>query len=70
MKHGRIVRVTPYRGAPDIFYVVAEENRFKAANIIRAISDPGAKVEPISRASLKLILAMSLSEGQFRETTP
>jgi hypothetical protein len=70
MKHGRIVRVTPHRGGPQILYVVAEEDRIKATTIIRPVAGQTAKIEIIGRASLKLIEAMSLTEGQYKRADP
>jgi hypothetical protein len=70
MKHGRIVRVTPYRGTSQIFYVVAEEDRVMAARIIRRHIDHPAAIECIGRASLQLLVEMSLTEGQFQRSEP
>ena len=70
MKHGRIVRVTPYRGGLQILYVVAAEDRIKAAGIIRQTVAHTAKVETIGRASIKLLLSMSLTEGKFKRADP
>jgi hypothetical protein len=70
MKHGRIVRVTPYRGGPQILYVVAEADRIKATSIIRTLAGQTAKIEIIGRASQKLIEAMSLTDGQYKRADP
>jgi hypothetical protein len=62
--------VTPYRGGLQIVYVVAEEDRIKATSIIRPIAGYTAKIEILGRASLKLIEAMSLADGQYKRVDP
>jgi hypothetical protein len=70
MLHGRILRVTPAIGAPYATYVVAEEDAAKAATILRTAVGPKAKIEPIVRASMKLLLSLELSPGEFKKTEP
>jgi hypothetical protein len=70
MRYGRIVRVTPYHGGLQIVYIVAEEDRIKATSIIRPIAGHTAKIEILGRASLKLIEAMSLADGQYKRVDP
>jgi hypothetical protein len=68
MQHGRILRVTPWKGGPYATYVVAEEDAAKAATILRTSVGPKAKIEPIGGASMKLLHALDLMAGEFKKT--
>jgi hypothetical protein len=70
MQHGRILRVTPWNGAPYATYVVAEEDVARAEAILRTQVGPKARIEPIGRASMKLLLSLELSAGEFKKTAP
>jgi hypothetical protein len=66
MKYGRLVRVSPsQRGYTT--YVVAEEDATKAVAMIRTLVGPAPNVESIGRASLRLLLAIGLSAGEFKK---
>jgi len=68
VEHGRIIRVTFQRGETAI-YVVAQEDAAEAISILAQHIEPGAELEPIGRASLRLLQSLSLSPGEFRKTT-
>jgi hypothetical protein len=63
MEYGRVVRVTT--GGRAVLYVVAEEDAGKAAAMLAATAEPGAKIEPLGRASQELLGALKLSAGEF-----
>jgi hypothetical protein len=67
MEFGRIIRVTS-RDWKTALYVVAEQDAGKAETLLAANVEPGSDLEQVGRASLKLLLAMSLSPGQFKRT--
>jgi len=67
MKYGRIVRVSPCTAEGYTTYVVAEEDATKAVAMIRTLVGPTPHVESIGRASLKLLLAIGLSAGEFKK---
>jgi hypothetical protein len=66
MKHGRIVRVSERRGYTT--YIVAEEDAAKAEALLRAVVGPEPVVQSIGRASLKLLEAVGLSAGEYKQT--
>jgi len=67
MKYGRLVRVLPSQKQGFVTYVVAEEDATKAVAMIRMLVGPAPHVESIGRASLKLLLAIGLSAGEFKK---
>jgi hypothetical protein len=67
MKYGRLVRVSLSQKEGYMTYVVAEEDATKAVAMIRTLVGPAPHVESIGRASLKLLLAIGLSAGEFKE---
>jgi hypothetical protein len=69
MKYGRIIRATRWDGH-HVTYVVAEEDAAKAMAIIKAGLQQEYQLQPIGRASLKLLSGLSLSAGEFREAEP
>ena len=67
MKYGRLVRVSPSQKEGYMMYVVAEEDATKAVAMIRTLVGRSPHVESIDRASLKLVLAIGLSAGEFKK---
>jgi hypothetical protein len=67
MKYGRIVRVSPSPKGDYMTYVVAEADATKAVALIRTLVGTAPHVESIGRASRKLLLAIGLSAGEFKE---
>jgi hypothetical protein len=67
MRYGRIVRVSSSPEGDYATYVVAEEDAAKAVAMIRTRLGPALHVESIGRASLKLLLAIGLSAGEFKK---
>jgi hypothetical protein len=67
MKYGRLVRVSPSQKKGYATYVVAEEDATKAVAMIRTLVGTAPNVESIGRASLKLLLAVGLSAGEFKK---
>jgi hypothetical protein len=65
MAYGRIVRVSSSEEGY-MTYVVAEENADKAVAMIRTLVGSTPRVETIGRASPKLLLALGLSAGEFK----
>jgi hypothetical protein len=57
-------------GAPHAWYVVAEEDAAKAEAILRTKVGSQARIEPIGRASMKLLIVLDLSAGEFKQTEP
>jgi hypothetical protein len=67
MEFGRIIRVTSLDWKTAL-YVVAEQDAAKAETLLAAKLEPGSDLEHVGHASLKMLLAMSLSAGQFKRT--
>jgi hypothetical protein len=67
MKYGRLVRDSLSQKEGYMTYVVAEEDATKAVAIVRTLVGPALHVESIGRASLKLLLAIGLSAGEFKK---
>jgi hypothetical protein len=67
MKHGRLVRVSLSQKEGYVTYVVAEEDAIKAMAMVRTLVGSTPHVESIGRASLKLLLAIGLSAGEFKK---
>jgi hypothetical protein len=68
MKYGRIIRVTSSPSGSYTTYVVAEEDSTKAMAMISSLVGPTQHAETVGRASLKLLLVLGLSAGEFKET--
>jgi hypothetical protein len=69
LKYGRIIRATRWDGH-HVSYVVAEEDAAIAVGLLRAGLQRQYHFQSIGRASLKLLSALSLSAGEFREAEP
>jgi hypothetical protein len=67
MEYGRIIRVTLPSGESSI-YVVAQQDSAEAVSLLAPHVEPGAELEPVGRASLRLLEAMSISLGEFKRT--
>lgn len=67
MNYGRLVRVSLSQKQDYMTYVVAEEDATKAVAMVRALVGSAPHVESIGRASLKLLLAIGLSAGEFKK---
>jgi hypothetical protein len=67
MEFGRIIRVTHPDGKSAL-YVVAEQDMAKAESILTANVGPYADLEHVGHASIRMLLAMSMSPGQFKRT--
>ena len=65
MEHGRIIRVR-FPDGKTALYVVAEQDAGKAEMILLARVEGGVEVEHVGQASLKLLLAMSMSPGEIK----
>jgi len=66
MIHGRIIRVT-FSDGKTALYAVAEEDAAAAEKLLAA-GVPGAELQQVGLASLRLLLTMFLSPGEFKRT--
>jgi hypothetical protein len=67
MEHGRIIRVR-FPDGKTALYVVAEQDAGKAEMILLAQMESDVEVEHVGHASLRLLLAMSMSPGEIKRT--
>jgi hypothetical protein len=67
MNNGRVIRAT-FPDGKTVLYVVAEQDAAAAEKLLAASVEPGAELEQVGLASLRLLHAMSLSPGEFKRT--
>jgi hypothetical protein len=67
MKYGRLIRVSFSQKEGYMTCVMAEGDATKAVAVVRTLVGSAPHVESIGRASLKLLLPIGLSAGEFKK---